>query len=121
LVADEIKENYYSNLSGKSAFFIHYILLACLAYFAYTIIRLRNNNSFSMLLNHKFALWVFALCIVFIMSNEVMVHGLIFSGDIISQAELAKIYPATKEHLYKYERIVFIDDKLRFVNCRSLK
>ncbi|WP_024566665.1 DUF2339 domain-containing protein, partial [Elizabethkingia anophelis] len=44
LVTDEMKENYYSDLSGKSAFFIHYILLACLAYFGYTIIRLRNNN-----------------------------------------------------------------------------
>ena len=38
LVTDEMKENYYSDLSGKSAFFIHYILLACLAYFGYTII-----------------------------------------------------------------------------------
>ena len=106
LVTDEIVENYNAGLSGKSAFFIHYILLACLVYFGYTIIKLRNDNNFSMLLNHKFALWIFAFCIVFIMSNEIMVHGLIFSGDIISQADLAKLYPVTKEHLYKYERMV---------------
>lgn len=121
LVTDEMKENYYSDLSGKSAFFIHYILLACLAYFGYTIIRLRNNNSFSIIINHKFALWVFAFCIVFIMSNEVMVHGLIFSGELASQAELAKRFPVTKEQLYKYDRLIFIDEKLSFVKLQIIK
>ncbi|HAY3543823.1 TPA: DUF2339 domain-containing protein [Elizabethkingia anophelis] len=121
LVTDEMKENYYSDLSGKSAFFIHYILLACLAYFGYTIIRLRNNNSFSMIINHKFALWVFAFCIVFIMSNEVMVHGLIFSGELVSQTELAKRFPVTKEQLYKYDRLIFIDEKLSFVKLQIIK
>ncbi|HFK5567155.1 TPA: DUF2339 domain-containing protein [Elizabethkingia anophelis] len=121
LVTDEMKENYYSDLSGKSAFFIHYILLACLAYFGYTIIRLRNNNSFSIIINHKFALWVFAFCIVFIMSNEVMVHGLIFSGELVSQAELAKRFPVTKEQLYKYDRLIFIDEKLSFVKLLIIK
>lgn len=121
LVTDEMKENYYSDLSGKSAFFIHYILLACLAYFGYTIIRLRNNNSFSIIINHKIALWVFAFCIVFIMSNEVMVHGLIFSGELVSQAELAKRFPVTKEQLYKYDRLIFIDEKLSFVKLQIIK
>ena len=121
LVTDEMKENYYSDLSGKSAFFIHYILLACLAYFGYTIIRLRNNNSFSIIINHKIALWVFAFCIVFIMSNEVMVHGLIFSGELVSQTELAKRFPVTKEQLYKYDRLIFIDEKLSFVKLQIIK
>ncbi|MCT4305155.1 DUF2339 domain-containing protein [Elizabethkingia anophelis] len=121
LVTDEMKENYYSDLSGKSAFFIHYILLTCLAYFGYTIIRLRNNNSFSIIINHKIALWVFAFCIVFIMSNEVMVHGLIFSGELVSQAELAKRFPVTKEQLYKYDRLIFIDEKLSFVKLQIIK
>ncbi|MDV3770907.1 hypothetical protein CMU26_15330 [Elizabethkingia anophelis] len=121
LVTDEMKENYYSDLSGKSAFFIHYILLTCLAYFGYTIIRLRNNNSFSIIINHKFALWVFAFCIVFIMSNEVMVHGLIFSGELVSQTELAKRFPVTKEQLYKYDRLIFIDEKLSFVKLQIIK
>ncbi|MCT4238130.1 DUF2339 domain-containing protein [Elizabethkingia anophelis] len=121
LVTDEMKENYYSDLSGKSAFFIHYILLTCLAYFGYTIIRLRNNNSFSIIINHKIALWVFAFCIVFIMSNEVMVHGLIFSGELVSQAELAKRFPVTKEQLYKYDRQIFIDEKLSFVKLQIIK
>ncbi|MDV3671589.1 hypothetical protein CMU46_07645 [Elizabethkingia anophelis] len=121
LVTDEMKENYYSDLSGKSAFFIHYIILTCLAYFGYTIIRLRNNNSFSIIINHKIALWVFAFCIVFIMSNEVMVHGLIFSGELVSQAELAKRFPVTKEQLYKYDRLIFIDEKLSFVKLQIIK
>nr|WP_260208954.1 DUF2339 domain-containing protein [Elizabethkingia anophelis] len=72
-------------------------------------------------MNHKFALWVFAFCIVFIMSNEVMVHGLIFSGELVSQTELAKRFPVTKEQLYKYDRLIFIDEKLSFVKLQIIK
>lgn len=63
----------------------------------------------------------FAFCIVFIMSNEVMVHGLIFSGELASQAELAKRFPVTKEQLYKYDRLIFIDEKLSFVKLQIIK
>lgn len=63
----------------------------------------------------------FAFCIVFIMSNEVMVHGLIFSGELVSQTELAKRFPVTKEQLYKYDRLIFIDEKLSFVKLQIVK
>ncbi len=121
LTANEIIENLNNNSSDKSAFVIHYILLACLVYFGYTIIRLKSRSDLSRLLDHKYALWVFAFCVVYIMSNEAMIHGLVFTGDIVSQAELAKKFPAVKGNPYNYEKAHFIKDKLWVVKSQIIK
>lgn len=120
LTFNELRENYTLNLSFKSAYFIHYVLLICLAYFGYVLIKFRHNNSFSELLNHKFALWVFAFCIVYILSNEVMIHGLMFGNDIVSNAELAK-FPAMKAGEFNYDKEFFIDEKFAAAKVQIIK
>jgi len=117
---NEMRENYITNLSFKSAYFIHYILLICLAYFGYVLIKFRNDNSFSEILNNKAALWVFAFCIVYILSNEVMIHGLMFGKDIISSAELAK-FPILKAGEYNSAKEMFIDDKFSAAKVQIIK
>jgi Predicted membrane protein len=119
LTYNELTENFVMNSSSRSAYFIHYILLICLAYFGYVLIKLRNESLFSKLLNHKLALWVFAFCIVYVLSNEVMIHGLMFTKDIISPAELAK-YPLNKTG-HSYEKEIFIDDKFEAVKVQIIK
>ena len=119
LTYNELTENFLMNLSYKSAYFIHYILLMCLAYFGYVLIRFRNDSLFSKFLNHKSALWIFAFCIVYVLSNEVMIHGLMLTKDIISPAELAK-YHLNKTG-YSYEREFFIDDKLEVIKIQIIK
>ncbi|WP_312766501.1 DUF2339 domain-containing protein [Epilithonimonas sp.] len=119
LTYNEMTENYVLNLASKSAYFIHYILLICLAYFGYVLIKFRNESFFSKLLNHKSALWIFAFCIVYVLSNEVMIHGLMFNNDIISSAELAK-YPFNKTG-YSYEKEIFIDDKFEAIKLQIIK
>jgi len=119
LTYNEMTENFVLNLSSKSAYFIHYILLICLAYFGYVLIKFRNESLFSKLLNHKSALWIFAFCIVYVLSNEVMVHGLMLTKDIISPAELAK-YPFNKNG-YSYEKEMFIDEKFEAIKLQIIK
>lgn len=119
LTYNEMTENFVLNLTSKSAYFIHYILLICLAYFGYVLIKFRNESLFDKLLNHKSALWIFAFCIVYILSNEVMIHGLMFTKDIISPAELAK-YPFNKTG-YSYEKEFFIDDKFEAIKLQIIK
>lgn len=119
LTYNEMTENFVMNLSSKSAYFIHYILLICLAYFGYVLIKFKNESLFSKLLNHKLALWVFAFCIVYVLSNEVMIHGLMLTKDIISPAELAK-YPFNKTG-YSYEKEIFIDDKFEAIKIQIIK
>lgn len=117
---NEMRENYTMNLSSKSAYFIHYILVICLAYFGYVLIKFRNDNSFSAILNHKVALWVFAFCIVYVLSNEVMIHGLMFGNDIVSSAELAK-FPAMKAGEFNYDKELFIDEKFSAAKVQIIK
>jgi len=119
LTYNEMTENFILNLSSKSAYLIHYILLICLAYFGYILVKFRNESLFSKYLNHKFALWIFAFCIVYVFSNEVMIHGLMFTNDIISQTELAK-YPFNKTG-YSYEKEMFIDEKFEAVKLQIIK
>ena len=119
LTYNEMTENFVLNLSSKSAYFIHYILLICLAYFGYILVKFRNESHFSAYLNHKLALWIFAFCIVYILSNEVMIHGLMFNNDIISSAELAK-YPFNKTG-YSYEKEIFINDKFEAIKLQIIK
>ncbi len=119
LTYNEMTENFVMNLSSKSAYFIHYILLICLAYFGYVLIKFKNESLFSKLLNHKLALWVFAFCIVYVLSNEVMIHGLMFTKDIVSSAELAK-YPLNKDN-HNYHREIFIDDKFEAIKIQIIK
>ena len=119
LTYSELTENIVMNLSSKSAYFIHYILLACLAYFGFVLIKFRNESLFSKLLNHQLALWVFAFCIVYVLSNEVMIHGFMFAKEIISSAEFAK-YPLNKIG-YSYEKEMFIDNKFSAVKVQIIK
>ncbi|WP_051230765.1 DUF2339 domain-containing protein [Epilithonimonas caeni] len=119
LTYNEMTENFVINLSSRSAYFIHYILLICLAYFGYVLIKFRNESHFSTYLNHKLALWVFAFCIVYVLSNEVMMHGLMFNNGIISSAELAK-YPLNKTG-HSYEKEIFIDEKFEAIKLQIIK
>ncbi|KFC24571.1 DUF2339 domain-containing protein [Chryseobacterium sp. FH1] len=120
LTTNEMVENITQYTSNKTAYFTHYLLLMCLGYFLYIIVTNRANNEFSKFLNHKFALWLLAFCVVYILSNEVMIHSLIFSGDIVDQAELAKTYPM-KDGLYNADKVSFIDNKISLAKIQIIK
>ena len=119
----EMAENFSKNTNNKSALYIHYVLLACIAYFIYILVKFRKETNLSALFNHKIALWLLAFSIVFILSNEVLIHGLIFSGDIINQAELAKRFPAVKGemHNWDYEKTSYVNLIISGVKTQIIK
>ncbi|TDX84078.1 DUF2339 domain-containing protein [Epilithonimonas xixisoli] len=120
LTYSEMVENFARNTANNSAFIIHYILLICLGYFIYNIIKIRNESDFSKFLNHKIALWVLAFCTVYILSNEVMIHGLIFNNDLVSQAELAK-FSNLKNNEYNFDKEILIETKYDNVKTQIIK
>jgi len=120
LTTNEMIENITQSTSSKVAYFTHYLLLICIGYFLYIILKNRANNEFSKFLNHKFALWLLAFCVVYILSNEVMIHSLIFSSDIINQAELAKTYPM-KEGAFNPDKDSYIDNKFSLAKMQIVK
>ncbi len=119
LTSDEILTNYSRNYNNDNAFIIHYFITLCVTYFLYVLVKHRKDTILSAVLNHKIALWVFAFAVVYILSNEVMVHGLFFSNDIINQAELAKKFPYKDG--WSSEKILYINQKLGAAKTQIIK
>ena len=119
LTSDEILTNYSRNYNNDNAFIIHYFITLCVAYFLYVLVKHRKDTILSAVLNHKIALWVFAFTVVYVLSNEVMVHGLFFSNDIINQAELVKKFPYKDS--WSSEKFLYIDQKLGAAKTQIIK
>lgn len=120
LTYSEMVENFARNTANNSAFIIHYILLICLGYFLFIIIKIRNESGLSKLLNHKLALWILAFCVVYILSNEVIIHGLIFNNELVYHAEMAK-FPTLKNHEINYDKEIMIETKYDDVKTQIIK
>lgn len=120
---NELIENYNLNFNGKSAYLIHYLVLICVGYFLYVIIKNRKESELDFIFDNKISPWIFAFCVVYILSNEVMIHGLLFNNNIINKAELAKTYPILKgkEHIFNYQKDMFIRDHFSAAKMQIIK
>lgn len=120
---NEILENQNLNFSGKSAYYIHYLLLLCVGYFLYVLVKNRTNEHLFFVLENKITPWIFAFCVVYILSNEVMIHGLLLNNDIINKAELAKRFPILKgnEHRFDYDKDLYLRDHYNVAKEQIIK
>lgn len=84
----EILYNFDLNINSHYAFIFHYIILACMVYFAFELYKKANEIPKIALLNGKWMPWLFVFAAVYILSNEVMVHGLEFSKNSINVEEI---------------------------------
>ncbi|MEN8927539.1 MAG: DUF2339 domain-containing protein [Flavobacteriales bacterium] len=80
--SQEITDNYIYNTSYNYAFYLHYIILGCLVYFGVELYRKVKTNFAIEPGQVRFLAWVFAFVIVFILSNEIMIHSLFVWKDI---------------------------------------
>lgn len=84
----EILYNFDLNINSHYAFIFHYIILACMVYFAFELYKKANEIPKIALLNGKWMPWLFVFAAVYILSNEVMVHSLEFSKNSINVEEI---------------------------------
>lgn len=77
---NELVQNFALNTTSKYAFYFHYIILGCLVYFGVQLFKLAKSQSKTTVLQHKIMPWLFVFATVYILSNEVLVHGLHFSA-----------------------------------------
>ncbi|MCO6161250.1 DUF2339 domain-containing protein [Flavobacterium sp. NRK F7] len=77
---NELVQNFALNTTSKYAFYFHYIILGCLVYFGVQLFKLAKSQSKATVLQHKIMPWLFVFATVYILSNEVLVHGLHFSA-----------------------------------------
>lgn len=115
----EMANNFAGNTSTQMAFITHYVVLICLFYFLFVLYKNRSIDQYSKFLNHKFALWILAFFVVYILSNEVMIHSLKFSGDIVTEAELANHIKVYGNDFY--ERRYFFAEQASVLKTQIIK
>jgi len=78
--AKEVLWNIVSNKNSAIAFYFHYIVMACLMYYAVILARQILHKTSISFLKSKIAVWILVFCGVYILSNELVVHNL-FAAD----------------------------------------
>lgn len=113
LPSDELIQNFVLNSTTQYAFYLHYITLLCLIYLGYQLYKKAKQVPKIAWLHYKITPWLFVFATVYILSNEVMIHGLKFSADSADVAQIEGLikqngnefstYSYEKEMLYKTE------------------
>ncbi|MDA9339593.1 DUF2339 domain-containing protein [Polaribacter sp.] len=99
LPSREIVENFVENTNSQFAFIFHYLILGCLVYFG-TQFYHKTNGLFNTKPQHiKLLPWLFVFAVVFVLSNEIMIHSLYFLNPV-DTAELAIRFPSSLENMY---------------------
>lgn len=105
LTYQEIINNLYYNFDSNSAFIGHYVIVICVLFILYLLVKNRKKNAISSVLNNKLSIWFFAFFLTFVLSNEIMVHALISSVDSLKSAVLS-IDPDYYDVYYSYVNIL---------------
>ncbi|WP_233897518.1 DUF2339 domain-containing protein [Tenacibaculum piscium] len=105
LPANELIENFVENTDTNYAFYFHYIILSCLIYFGY---QLYNTSDLLFKIKpkqRKWLPWIFTFAIVYILSNEIMIHGLHLSNSVDTVA-LSEKFPESENDFYAKSNFV---------------
>lgn len=121
LPSREIIVNYVYNTNTKYAFYFHYLILGCLVYFGYQLFQKKHvlfKNVSSK--KNKWLPWLFVFAIVYVLSNEVMIHGLQFS-ETIDTNELASKFPKVEGNYNEYVKYNFVEDEVAKTKTQIIK
>lgn len=95
----EIINNLVDNTIYNYAFYFHYIILGCLIYFGYQLLTTTTSLFTINARQNKWLPWLFTFAIVYILSNEIMVHGLYLSNTV-SSSEMSTQFPDNENNWY---------------------
>ncbi|AUC22165.1 hypothetical protein BTO15_08675 [Polaribacter sejongensis] len=114
LPTDEVAENLALSIHSNYAFYLHYIILACLIYFGVQLFK-KTTTLFNIKPKQsKWLPWVFVFAIVYTLSNEVMVHGVHFSDN-------SSIITELNAQTNDYSKYDIIDNKIDAVQDQIIK
>ncbi|MFD0988728.1 DUF2339 domain-containing protein [Mariniflexile jejuense] len=119
----ELVENIVETSTTKYAFYFHYIILACLVYVEYQLFKRTQITPKLNLLHLKIMPWLFAFAIVYVLSNEVMLHSLNFTSNVVNNTELAKQFPNENatDYYYNLDKTDFIEAQYSSVKRQIIK
>ena len=73
------------------------------------------------ILNLKISPWIFVFVIVFLLSSEVMMHGLRFSSGSIDKIALANTISENSTDIYPYEAFQFVESAVHSLRIQIVK
>ena len=102
---------------------MHYVIFGCLVYFGYQIYKIASTEPKLKILNSKIAPWLFVFAIVYVLSNEIMIHSLHFSQDNIDKVAFTKAFPITDSNDYYvvYEKENYLNFKFDSIKRQIIK
>lgn len=118
LPKSEIIENFVLDTHNTYAFYFHYIILGSLVYIGYLLFKKAPLLFNIQPKQSKWLPWVFIFAVVYIFSNEIMIHGLQFSNSI-DIVELADKYPTTDDNIYQKNQ--FVKDQINTTETQIIK
>jgi uncharacterized membrane protein len=114
LSSDEIIQNIVLVIDSNYAFYFHYIILGCLVYFGFQLFT-KTITTFNIKpTQNKWLPWLFAFAIVYILSNEVMLHAIQFSNTTLSASEIEILD-------YEYLKHELVETKIATVKVQIIK
>lgn len=114
--SEEVGFNIINKSNFSTAFFLHYIILACVIYFVSILVQQILNKTAFDFLNFRGVLWILVFCGVFILSNELIVHSLFFAD---TSSTLALAQKQAGRDVYLYETYVY--DALDHIKIQVVK
>ena len=119
----EIITNIIQSTANRDAFYLHYIILLCLIYFGFQLYTIANSEPKLKLFNHKIAPWLFVFAVVYVLSNEIMVHSLQFSQDSFDKVDFAEAFPkpVSTDFYEVYEREDYLNIKFDTLKRQIIK
>ncbi|MFV0541045.1 MAG: DUF2339 domain-containing protein [Aestuariibaculum sp.] len=98
LPSGEALHNIADKTDSDIAFYLHYIVLMCMAYFMFVLIKQVVGKPSMPIFKFKAVLWVLVFLCVFILSNELMVH-------FVYSVEPESVYKIIGEQYKDYEDV----------------
>lgn len=114
----EIIENFTKGIATNYAFYLHYIILGCLVYFGYQLFQKTNSIFNIKTKQNKWLPWLFVFAIIYVFSNELMIHGVQFS-DTGNNTELMAELSDTSDNFY--QKRTYIRDSIRKIQTQIIK
>ncbi|WBX73572.1 DUF2339 domain-containing protein [Tenacibaculum pacificus] len=105
LPKSELIENFLENTNTNYAFYFHYIILSCLIYFGYQLYKTSDLLFKIKPKQRKWLPWIFTFAIVYILSNEIMIHGLHLSNSVDTVA-LSEKFSESENDFYAKSNFV---------------
>ncbi len=115
---NELINNKMLGTNTNYGFYFHYIVLGCLIYFGIELFK-KTTSLFNINTKQsKWLPWVFAFAIVYVFSNEIMVHALHFSNSV-DATELAENFSESQKNSFSKRN--FITSKIKSTQSQIIK